>query len=521
MLIIGKPLEMIKLKSFNNEHYDDIYRTWYDCFSQNEMFRLFKINAQKTEIIICGVFKITKNNKKLKIEEFDFKRQAWKRSRNLLDLKLFQLNTICSFSSILKQALSLVFSQYVVLDQKDTNIEAWQVKKIFTDTKLKLTQNSSNLAKSLIKYLHCYFINREIYSYCCKIFHEIPTLSQYLYVQKLSLKSLRRIDSENKNLLPIVAYLSPIKIKQSDIFSYSEWVNDKVRNKIFIGSYFEKRDRGLQTFSLKSNWRFFKSLPASVIQKICSTGINEFHIILLSKIKNIKKQPVNIIIFFLKIIRRVRFNGNITNNQYVKSETQRFTVFFNCCLEEILNRKKLLQKRDFCNFMKVLNNSQNHDVSLDASNFVYKINDIVDYLNGNQIFLNKNKTFKALLKDAKNWEREVSEKQNALLKDVKWLPLLGDYTNENFIITEIDNAFVLEQEGREMHHCVITFLDRACENTYRIFSIKHKSGERATLGIKNNLTFWELDQVRGFCNSSVSNEILLIANDIIKLINKK
>ena len=526
---------MVK-KLFNNDHYDLIYAQWHEHFDKLEMSRLYKLNELKTEIVICGIFKITKNkNNELLLKIFSFDCQKWtskfSNEPNVLYLKLFQRSLNNAYSSIMKGALEELLRQFEIIDQSYyglSKIAGWQVEKIFVDTKLKSAQNKENMTKAFIKTLHENFINKEIYSFGQKIFQNIPSLKQYLYVQSLHLESLRRIEIENKNLLPIVAFLSSESIRDNNIFSKKYWSTGVTLDGYYkcinrLDPYKANSDHILLT---NAHWRFIKSLRVSCINNIFNFNwLNKNKLEILSKINDIRKQPTNIVNAFITLVS----NTDLVAED--AADIKRYVIFFNALLKEILERKQILQKEDFQALIRFFikmrsavglpNPVDNGDRNfIDATTLYNQIIDIRHFLLRTTQHLNKNSTFNSILNSTREWEKSLSLESREIRK---WKSSLIDYQCDNFTIKEIIDERELATEGSEMHHCVSIYADEAYINKYKIFSIKEEtSDKRATLGIRKTYNGWILDQVRGYCNATiVSESILSICKDIIKKLNKQ
>lgn len=521
---------MKKPKSFNNEHYDSIYAKWYEHFDKLEMSRFYRVNESKTEIIICGIFKITKNKNKISLKRFSFESQKWtsnfSQDTNIFHFKLFQISIKKVYSSIMKESLNELLRQFKIIEQYGSSkITSWQVKRIFVDTKLKFAENKQNIAKAFLKELHDNFIDKNVYSFTQKIFQTIPSIKQYLYIQRLDFKSLQRIEIEHKNLLPIVAYLSPSDIRDPNIFSKKYWVTQGVT---FNGYYknMNKYDHAF-TKEYKSSvlltlphWRFIKSLRVTNIAYLFNVNwLDKSQFEILSKINDLRKQQTKIVNAFIALVSKIYlFHGDV-------AETKRYVIFFNALLKEILKRKQLLKKDDFKNFIKFFISKRNDIESISASTLYNQIYDIKDFLSEETPDLNKNSTFNSILNATRKWERSIYLSRINDIKEVRtWESSPINYQYDNFTVKEINNEYELATEGYEMHHCVATYTEEALNSQYKIFSIKDNNNkyERATLGVKRTRIGWETDQIRGYCNAPIfSEDILLICKDIVYKINNK
>lgn len=519
-------------KSFDNEHYDSIYAHWYEYFDKLEMSRFYVVNESKTEIIICGIFKITKNkNKKLSLKRFSFESQKWTSNFNgetyILHFKLFQTSINYVYSLIMRVALNELLEQVKIIDQYGSSkISSWQVEKIFINTKLKSTENKQNIVKAFIKELHENFIDKEIYSYTQKIFQTIPSIKQYLYIQHLDLKSLQRIEIENKNLLPIIAYLSPKSIIDNNIFSKKYWTDGVTLDGYY--RHINKLDRFLTEDSSDrisftgSQWRFIKSLRVSCINNIFNyRWLSKNKLEILSKINDIRNQPTNTINAFITLVSNIQLNNDDAN------EIKRYVIFFNALLKEFLARKKVLQKNAFQALIKFFINGDGdngNEIYVSATTLYDQINDMIDFLFRASPHLHKNSTFNSILNLTREWEKSLYLAEINNKREIKkWKGSLIDFKYDNFTVEEINDELELAKEGYEMHHCVSLYADEAYRYKYKIFSIKdNTSNARATLGVKKTRICWEIDQVRGYCNATISSEdILSVCKDIIVKINNQ
>ena len=178
----------------------------------------------------------------------------------------------------------------------------------------------------------------------------------------------------------------------------------------------------------------------------------------------------------------------------------------------------MLFRSSFINYFVKDKKPNNEDIYTDASLFFDGIYDILDYFANEGPNLNKNSTFNSIFNLTRKWEDRISKLQTN--KNRKWKSLSIDYEYDNFSVKEIDNEYELNQEGKKMRHCVYSYIDKALKEQYRVFSIKGTTKRyRATLGIERVGKNWELNQVRGYCNSTVPEDVLLICNDIVHKIN--
>lgn len=91
----------------------------------------------------------------------------------------------------------------------------------------------------------------------------------------------------------------------------------------------------------------------------------------------------------------------------------------------------------------------------------------------------------------------------------------------NLRIKEIITYEDLKNEGREMEHCVASYVSWCANGEYRAFSL-YLGEERATLGLaqmRDSMKF-NFDQIRGKNNDPVSVAMEKAGRKILKMINQ-
>jgi uncharacterized protein YifE (UPF0438 family) len=97
-----------------------------------------------------------------------------------------------------------------------------------------------------------------------------------------------------------------------------------------------------------------------------------------------------------------------------------------------------------------------------------------------------------------------------------WSSMLDEFEHDGYLIRPLTSAHELAEEGFRMKHCVATYTNKCQSNNYRLFSISHIASEKpiATVGIKNNGSFWDVDQVKGKLNRIPPPEVCRIGRVI-------
>lgn len=90
-------------------------------------------------------------------------------------------------------------------------------------------------------------------------------------------------------------------------------------------------------------------------------------------------------------------------------------------------------------------------------------------------------------------------------RELVWESALGACEIGGYQILPLTSSWALRQEGREMQHCVGSYVEMCCKGRARVFSIRDLTGRRlATMSVAINDSYWYLEQVQGVANSDVS-----------------
>lgn len=492
-----------------------------------------------TEIIICNMFKLRIDKYNVSYHKYLFKSKRWQNIKysskcafnNFVINNLYLIeNTSTLYKRFLKDAvLEILYRKKSEYVEKNNQLSFEKIKYIVLAKLLKKAAkpNAHLLGKSFMCMLWNTIIDKTVYSYCLRIYLKPPTLEQYFNIAKMDYPSLCRIGQENPNLLPLLTFFQPDDIKHLDLFSKKRWVISQQVFDISIAIPIQ--------FHTKASWSFFKQLSSRLVKNFLYKARdipNKEHALwvidTLMIIRNIKNQKVYIIYFMMNFLFSLLFGRE--NLCYQINENQRF-VFINAVFDKILLIRNRLTSTIFRNLFIYRNMTNEIDQYCDGEYYMfnYQVRDILDYLVANQnIYIRKNKTFDGILSDAQQWEQNIAMKKNHKLMNNTWRKLLpDDKVIKDHLVKELNNGLEVYFEGKEMHHCIQTYIDAASKNLYKIFSIYPTKdltniNERATLGVVFNLNnkMWELDQVRGVCNKNVPEQILLVSDEVVAILNK-
>ncbi len=93
------------------------------------------------------------------------------------------------------------------------------------------------------------------------------------------------------------------------------------------------------------------------------------------------------------------------------------------------------------------------------------------------------------------------------LSQLKWHCGLPEETYQGYRFKPLTNAWQVRVEAVKQRHCVDQYIQRCLEGSYRAFSVQNiKSKTKYTLGLRL-YDEWEVDQITGFANRPVSQEL--------------
>jgi len=172
--------------------------------------------------------------------------------------------------------------------------------------------------------------------------------------------------------------------------------------------------------------------------------------------------------------------------------------------------------QDYCSFCKNVKNARDKEE---------EIRDICDFLNARinngQDFNFENMTWRELKQLSDEWHEAIRAQRNELwaLESKKKLEAewkkssMKDFVYEKrgktWTIKEITTGKSLSEEGKDMRHCVFTYVERCIQGECFIFSVSCKSGKDgsekkiATVEISR---YRELVQAKGKSNIPIDNE---------------
>ncbi|MFM2666608.1 PcfJ domain-containing protein [Vibrio mediterranei] len=162
---------------------------------------------------------------------------------------------------------------------------------------------------------------------------------------------------------------------------------------------------------------------------------------------------------------------------------------------------------------------------------INQFQDVLGWIASEQVVLHKNQTWHSLVQQHERWiarlnaeNQAQAEAQKEMLDAMTWTPCERECSLPEVEIEEVISGHRLRREGREMEHCVFSYLEDCVQGRYRVFSLKRGEGqdeERATLGLYQDAITWQCqyDQLRGAQNQMSSRDMKQVAKQLIQQIN--
>ena len=438
-----------------------------------------------------------------------------------LDYKMLALSHK-RFSSFSKAELKKEFVKEFLKKARqkesyDLNDRLAMIERIFKQ-KIAMLKNSAKPGfGSMNAYMRKHIYDKEMVGILSVSLNEQDLLfSKLLHCEKYK-EGLKRVSSENRNLLPI-SVRNPSLSSDMSFYSRKNWVCPPGVDEFVPGTRFLK-------FQSTRTFNFLKKLPITAIRRwvefsasVRYTDRLAFPLFKRNIIENMahaefppgtKKSILTAILS--------QASGLQYEQPPVDPCVQRLYRFAGESIAEQWEREGFQSIRG------------------EVSYWHGKLSHFMDWYRSNgkdRGLPDKNATLQSLLQQIQNWEDELSntaygvdQRRLAEKQSLFWDFVIPEITIDNYFFKGLSTYAELQKEGMEMNHCVASYWD-ACESrcNYRVYSVSllEENGERATLGIsQNSASAWVIDQIQGEPNSKISGSIKKACNLLISEINKK
>lgn len=356
--------------------------------------------------------------------------------------------------------------------------------------------------KDFIRCLRQDLIHHDFYSLVCAILYgeTVVMFSTYLYFAQ-SAVAVDRVAKEHRNLLPLLQRIKSEYWNCTDLFSRHVWMQTGTAP--YRDTLLQRYNDTLMSppaLSTPATYHYLMKAPLPVIHGWLKAGFPAAVFENLAVVANRIATKVPVIIF-----RRLLEQAN--SFKQVDVLYQRFMVAFirHCLLVHQRDGWKVL-----VTYLRHVGRNELRD-SLDWLNAEGVANQLPD----------KQATWQSIQRLQRQWhsrfQYDIASNVQAQ-RSLTWDSELEEFTLDGFSVRALTNSQALAEEGLEMHHCVEAY-DEACEQGfYRIFALTSLDLQsRATLCIQQDPTdscTWQVQQVRGVCNSDVDPRTDAVAHKI-------
>jgi hypothetical protein len=110
------------------------------------------------------------------------------------------------------------------------------------------------------------------------------------------------------------------------------------------------------------------------------------------------------------------------------------------------------------------------------------------------------------------------------LRDVTFAspPFPGTNHSNGLHVTPLETGVALWQEGEQMRHCIAGYVHNILSNENHLYAYHLELQEElpATLLISQEYGQWQIEEISGVCNASVSQKMLRFAFDWLENVSK-
>ncbi|HDR9068222.1 TPA: PcfJ domain-containing protein [Burkholderia vietnamiensis] len=306
-----------------------------------------------------------------------------------------------------------------------------------------------------------------------------------------------RMLMQNRNCLPLLARIKPQHWKRTDLFSRHLWVRDGRKTTIIdrsgfcdpIHLYGARAAKRLSSFVTPAAHRWLMRAPVSVVSEF-SMALNADVIENLAQCNLPKRVPAVVLRTIIKNSRRLG----------VRPEYQRlYRAWANRCCE-------IWSAQGYGYFRENMRTLTN------------EFRDVLDWVYWDGLargLPDKNSTWQSMMRQSADWH--LARRTAREIRTLRWESLLPICEIDGYRVLPLTSSEALYVEGYQMHHCVGSYDSWCADGEFRIFSLVDPEGMRSTLCIEQtDAGRWQVQQVRGTCNASVSKVTHAIARIVAK-----
>ena len=484
-----------------------LYQQFMQLAYDHKIIYFYQLSDDRKTLTICNTYRITRQDDgQISFYTFSFQSDEWVavRYQDFFYFQIFPIAHQSSYASILTTVIDRMGKDFIrrhglTYPNPDDN-PLWLIKRIARKQLLKrarkLKIETSGWMPTFVKY----FLDKTV----LKV---IMTTSRYISAHKyfgylVHKTDCLRVWHENRNLLPLLDKMPRSDWQRSDLFSKDTWVKSaRPGRKTTILDRGAFKKAGFKSLNTKAEWRVLHKLSSQTLSRFKLPDDLDFISVLVA-LRLSEKVPVTVINYLLKFNRRSRLT--------LEAKVTLYRAFIYQCIQ-------LWQTQGFRYLqalIKCLYRSRNGVADEVA---LYDLFYLADYLRSYDpatitTHFKKNTTLKSLRQRAEAWHEEIVLREIQTQRNDTWLsPIATDPVTviKQCTITQILNHYHLVKEGKELHHCIASYVRDCREGQYLAYSIVHKNGARATLGVGFDQESRQLyfDQLRSSCNGKAITAI--------------
>jgi hypothetical protein len=322
------------------------------------------------------------------------------------------------------------------------------------------------------------------------------TLSDYLRHAR-DRDAFLRVAREHRNLLPLMAEISPAYWQRKDLFSRGMWVRDGRKRTVVDYKRFGATEFARFTsFESKAAFRWLLKAPLTVVRTWGASGGDRNP----TPLENIARADITVHVPAIVWCHIIRSEYDCRPLGVRDPVRKLYRAFVSHCA--------MVWKRDGFAALKAW-------LRTDEAAF----GDIVDWLAAEGVvagYPDKHATWESLRRRSAEWHERVSLRSIDQVDDRAWLSLVPQTIFDGITVTPLSTARDLALDGWRQHHCVATYVSHCVDGTYRVYSIVEPDGTSSTAGLwLTDQDGWTLQQHRGKYNGSVSVEASAAAKHLV------
>lgn len=374
---------------------------------------------------------------------------------------------------------------------------------------------STRHMKALLKALWHDVIDREALSRASRIQgpRSALTLTDILRAQ-VHRESVERVAHERPQLLPMLAVIHPRHWGRDDLFSRQLWVSQGGA-KTPVDRWTFCTNRRFGSLSESRNFRFLCRSPATVVVMIVKAWPTHW-----------RHHQADAVLGFIQSVTPTQDQrpyakvlgamAGLNVVRVVSIEHLAAPALRRLARAWVAHRLEVWRTRGYRHLMTTTHEAQR------------ELRNTLDWSVDTDCLLpDSNMGWAAIERHSLAWHAQFAHQASGDRRRpaLTWTSPLDRVQTDTLEAVALTDSRSLDQEGREMHHCVMTY-DRLCyKGGYLVFSIRPldtqaASHGRATLGVAVEESRAVLEQLSGPCNHAAPKAVRSFAKHVIRCLNR-